>query len=464
MKIRGLLSEVGQSLVIVALGLVAFVAILALVLDGGFAYAAKRQAQNAADAGALAGAEYMCRYENITGGEGVARVYMEKNGADLAKSTAVGNMDDATMTATATVVKRTFFAGIIGFDTMEPRAVAVAQCKPPIGIGVLPVAWSCRPPVVGGNVVPGEDCAQVFGPCTGTSCIYVIMDDVKVRSSKKSNKNCDPDILDPTNPKYCPCDPSVTDPTNPRYCYCDPAEDDPTSPNYCGVPAEDLACISPPVGCGAPVYGKIDCDLNDDCVDELMTGGARSWLDLDGGGGGASELTNWIENPTTVPIIYPDYWLAQEPGSATSIFHTVAATLVGQNAVIPVFNKICDVDPASNPLYCGYDTNDTVIYGNEPYFHIVTFAKFHVTCVQTGAGRNSVTAEDGYVFDHPNNCNGHYLAANTRYRDPITHEWYYSLDDNDKTIEGYFLDEPIFSYGGSGEFFDAGSFVVVLIQ
>ncbi len=59
MNVHKLKREDGQSLVIVALGMVAFIAILALVIDGGNAYAAKRQAQNAADAGALAGAQYM---------------------------------------------------------------------------------------------------------------------------------------------------------------------------------------------------------------------------------------------------------------------------------------------------------------------------------------------------------------------------------------------------------------------
>ena len=61
-------SERGQSLVLVVLGFLAFIAILALVLDGGNAYAAKRQAQNAADAGALAGATFMCKNNDEAGG------------------------------------------------------------------------------------------------------------------------------------------------------------------------------------------------------------------------------------------------------------------------------------------------------------------------------------------------------------------------------------------------------------
>jgi uncharacterized membrane protein len=49
-------SESGQFLVMLAVMLLALLAMLALVLDGGTLYLRRREAQNAADAGALAGA------------------------------------------------------------------------------------------------------------------------------------------------------------------------------------------------------------------------------------------------------------------------------------------------------------------------------------------------------------------------------------------------------------------------
>ena len=39
-----------------------------------------------------------------------------------------------------------------------------------------------------------------------------------------------------------------------------------------------------------------------------------------------------------------------------------------------------------------------------------------------------------------------------------------SIDENDKTIEGYFKDDQIYGYGGSGSFVDAGAFVVILVR
>jgi len=58
--------ERGQILVLFALGLTAFVFVLALVLDGGRVYAERRRTQNAADAAALAGAAAL-KYSNISG-------------------------------------------------------------------------------------------------------------------------------------------------------------------------------------------------------------------------------------------------------------------------------------------------------------------------------------------------------------------------------------------------------------
>ena len=84
----------------------------------------------------------------------------------------------------------------------------------------------------------------------------------------------------------------------------------------------------------------IDCDLNDDGIDDLMAGGARSWLDLNGGGGGASELSNWLENGFPDPIP-PHTWLPEQSGVATSIFKDAAAYVLGEDVILPVFNKVC---------------------------------------------------------------------------------------------------------------------------
>jgi len=430
MNAKNFSSERGQSLVIVALLMIAFVGILALALDGGSAYAARRQAQNAADAGALAGATYMCDNRDAVGGANKAVEFAVKNGA-LNPPDVYANLSTGSVIVTATVQKNTFFAGLIGYSQVSPRAVAEARCRPPVGMGIMPVAWSCRERVGMYEPLPGMGCTQEFGP----SNIYVLMDSVKVRNDKKGGK-CDPDVTDPTDPKYCYTQNDIV---------CDPLLD----ANGDGDITDwvDITTIEDP--------NTIDCDLDNNGIDELMAGGARSWLDLDGGGGGASELSNWIKNGFPNPIS-PHTWLPEQSGVATSIFKD-ASFMVGKDVILPVFNKLCPNYPNifSDPetlQACNYGPlDDRSKAGNNMNFHVITFSKFHVTCVQTG--KNRVWSEPSLGLGKNDPCPGHQAAVSAK-----------SIDDNDKTIEGYFMNDPIYGYGGSGSFVDAGAFVVVLVR
>jgi len=415
-------TEKGQSLILVALLFLAFAAILALVLDGGNAYAARRQAQNAADAGALAGASYMCAHKSASGGVTAAEEFAVKNGA-VDPPQVVADLTAGSVVVTATVQKDTFFAGLIGISQVSPRAVAEAECRPPAPVGVLPVGWSCRLRAGADLALPGDSCAELYEPA-----IYILMDSVKVKDNKKGGK----------------CNPDVTDPADPDYCYVQ----------------SDVVCSVPEIGnCGYVDPDKIDCDLNNDCINELMAGGARSWLDLDGGGGGASELSNWVKNGFP-NVVNPHGWYPEESGVATSIFKD-AATVVGEDVILPVYDKVCEkypdipvTDDAESNDSCTYAPRDDLTKAGPSFnFHVIAFSKFHVTCVQTG--KNRVWSEPALDLHGNDPCPGHELAVNN---DPP------SLDDNDKTIEGYFLKGPIYGYGGTGDWFDVGTFVVVLVR
>lgn len=82
--------ERGQSMVFVTLAMVGLIAFLALVIDGGMAFAARRQMQNAADSASLAGADVLQFriYTGDTCGDGDAEnaileainTYAERNG------------------------------------------------------------------------------------------------------------------------------------------------------------------------------------------------------------------------------------------------------------------------------------------------------------------------------------------------------------------------------------------------
>jgi hypothetical protein len=428
---RKLKLETGQSLVIIALGMVAFVAILALVLDGANAYAAKRQAQNAADAGALAGASYMCKYRDADGGEEEAKTYAVKNGSG--DPLAYADLSSGTVVVTATVQRDTFFAGVLGFDLVTPRAVAEAQCRPPIGIGVLPVAWSCRNNVIAGEELPGIDCEQVFGPCDDLSCIYIVMDSNKLTED----------------------------------VWCDELLDD----NGNGVidPEEYSIISDPPPGSKISV---IDCDIDDDGVNELKTGGDRSWLDLDGGGNGANQLKDWLSGGYSTPIDIHT-WLPQASGNKVGVYNDnyklctsnkdEPGCIVGEDVILPVFDKYCNGTPTIYPLtyeqetrtYCEagtYDHMDLIDNGSNNY-HVISFSTFHVTCLQ--AGNNKAFNEQGKTTS----CPGNLAAATKSLTNPDP-----QLKIGDPTIEGYFIDEQLSGYSGNGNMVDTGTFVVVLVR
>jgi Putative Flp pilus-assembly TadE/G-like len=442
--------EKGQTLVLVVIGFLVFVAMMALVLDGGNAYAAKRAAQNAADAGALAGATYLCKHRNEDGVEaaaiGVAEEYGVLNEAVDPPQVFV-NAADASVMVTATVTRTTFFAGVIGFDEVSPVAVAEAACRPP-GVGVLPVAWSCRE-----NVEGDLECVNNIGPCRpgdeynndpndtyGLDCTYLIMDSVKVVKGHP----CDPDVVDPLDPKYCyeqndiVCAPNGDDLDPVQACdYWDPAWGDPSDPT---------------------IY--IDCDVDNDCENDLMSGGARSWLDLDGGGGGAQELKDWITGAEDPPEIEVHTWVPEQSGVATSLFHTTADILVGKEIILPVFNKDCEglpadiTDPETNNACNAWTEDQYVDYdsmNSTHNFHIISFSAFHVTCVQTT--KNKSVYEAGYQIGNHKTCYGHDAAVDAGV-----------IDDNDKSIEGYFIRDMMGGYGGPGDWFDTGTFTVVLVR
>jgi hypothetical protein len=445
MNQRKLLSESGQSIVLVVLGFLAFVAVLALVLDGGNAYAAKRQAQNAADAGALAGATYMCQYRNdddyvITNTTNTANKYAELNGA--VKHPVVNvDLNAASVEVTAIVTKTTFFAGVIGFPQVSPSAVAAAACRPG-GAGVMPVAWSCRANVEGNLGESDASCVQkTIKDCGGNpydlNCTYILMDSVKV---KGKNNNCNPNDETCYTQNDLQCSPQIKTSIDPAPLNCAPSDDT-----------------------------KVDCDLNNDCIDELMTGGARSWLDLNGndhdGCDGACELRRWLSGAEFPDPIAVHTWVPEESGVATSIFHAAAAHVVGDVVILPVFDKLCPGLPTVTSPENGDQCNASkppditnLITNSTLNFHVISFSSFHVTCVQTGRNKGSVTYEDGYEdhFVAGNNkglCNGHWTASEAG-----------AIDENDKTIEGYFVREHLPGYGGPGDWVDTGTYTVVLMK
>lgn len=134
--------EGGQILVLFALGLVAMVAMVGLVIDGGFAYSQRRTQQNAADLASLAGANSLMvagDYKAIA--EGVA--------ADNGYTSGGGTIVIVTKEGTARVrvgimaPHRNYFAGIVGQPTWQVAVTATAAIGVPLSAsGSAPIIFS----------------------------------------------------------------------------------------------------------------------------------------------------------------------------------------------------------------------------------------------------------------------------------------------------------------------------------
>lgn len=133
--------QVGQSLIFVGIAVALLFGILALALDTGNLYQVRRSMQNAADAGALAGARELCFGSgDHTAAAAAARDYAEnRNGATTAVVQFEG-ADDAVVVVTANITATTFMASMIGTSQSPVSAVAKAACGvASSGCGMWPI-------------------------------------------------------------------------------------------------------------------------------------------------------------------------------------------------------------------------------------------------------------------------------------------------------------------------------------
>jgi hypothetical protein len=151
--------ESGQTLVLVALLLVGFVAMLGLVLDGGNIYFQRRRMQNAADAGAIAGAVILAK--NGTGEQARTKALEYAVTQNLAESAQV-TISANSVTVVAHETANTTFARILGINNIDVNATAEAAWAP------LGAIYGCAPIAVRDfdyEIDPGQE--------------YTIWDDTK---------------------------------------------------------------------------------------------------------------------------------------------------------------------------------------------------------------------------------------------------------------------------------------------
>jgi Flp pilus assembly protein TadG len=346
MRKKNLNLEKGQSLVVTALLLVVFLGMLAWVIDGGYTFFMRRNAQNAADAGALAAADTYCETEDWALAEATGKQYaINENGSDPLATTVtqldqdsngILDKEDRLVRVDTSITFQTFFGRILDQAQITAPATATAGCFPPLNLAsVMPVAWSCRKPVLEEPYPPpqpgeepppphewaSEDCEYLYGddlnPYLGQ--MYLIMDSDKIPEDLENSDAC----KDPPNNE-------------------DPAQ-------------ENL----------------LDCDINNDNINDIITGGDRAWLNLTRENVAVPQLRDWILGNERVGL-ETHVWLETLDGGKTDIYHA-AATRIGQEFIIPVYNHLCDTQDAEHnpdhfnrlePTKCYQDFTNLIEGGN----------------------------------------------------------------------------------------------------
>jgi Flp pilus assembly protein TadG len=370
--------ELGQSMIIMAVAILALIALAALIIDGGSIYLNRRRAQTAADAAALAGAHMMCVDHGSLGQiQAIANQYaVTENGATAVESADIDA--DGQVVVQTRVESPSFFASVLGYDTDMARAEAAAGCfKPSSTANLLPVAWTCRPPV-GGSIevcsihsIPWEVFQELlvhvqFG--NGASVVLDPGDGVDYQTYYDGQ---------PGNQKMA-------------YLVMDKTVDTATD-------------CAPPFG-----TGTIICDLNGDGILDVTGNNERGWLALDGTG--AKDLVDLILNGYPDPLTLPQ-WFPGKSGAATDVFIR-AHQIQGHLVLVPVFNGICPSTTETQiPTTCAadYQAGDLIrsASGSKDWYRVAGFAPFVVTCVSKGASehcpaktyskvKNSISTIEGY--------------------------------------------------------------------
>lgn len=170
MRLQETNHERGQVLVIVAAALVALVAMVGLIIDGGFAWGEQRKTQNGADAVAMAGTivvqYYLAQIDPVPGDVEVCdavedaaiangvdldrAVYTDNEGAELGADVCDGAIPTGAQGVKAETSKTfgTFLMPVVGIDELTARADAIALvgqpqeiCPASEGCGALPVTF-----------------------------------------------------------------------------------------------------------------------------------------------------------------------------------------------------------------------------------------------------------------------------------------------------------------------------------
>lgn len=455
--------EKGQAIVLIVISMVGLIAMAALIIDGGNAYLKRRNAQTAADAGALAGVYELCvnKGSDTDIYNAVYKYAVTENGATkLADPDPLLTIDpnpsiDRVTSEVKVVVEvttQTFFAKVFGQSETTVVAKAAAGCFPPGAVdSVIPVAWSCRPPLPG-MPSDSEDCEWKAIPFSVMEVIDNMQNAGTIDMTGSTGTLLYFDDDDPDDP---------TDYFENELDHNEYLDQDAPDESLQIYLIMDGLPLSDDVMCSTDVDGTTEyCDLDGDGRID-WTNSERSWLLLDPNSNDA-QLDDIVRGELVFGMTTPG-WYPGRGGGITDVYKDADDFVEGEFALIPVFEEgmICPgyEDPSDPTNPCPkYDftlnPNDYVMLpsGGDPetYFRVIGFAEFFVSCVSDKPSKKCPGKQA--VIDYLNS-NGQASAA----RDY----------ENEMSIEGYFVDgwvaaNPQIAVGSNA--IDLGIYVLSLIE
>ena len=422
--------EKGQTIVLIVVMLFGLLALSALVVDGGNAYLSRRQAQTAADAGALAGVQEKCMNGKIDDEvDETIHKYVEAQNDAVLEQWYI-DPDTDYLVVEVSREHRNFFAQIFGKPSTRVEAKAAAGClSPGIGTGVLPIAWACHKPTLEQQQWSNSE-----------ECVYKSITYSELQSLLHGPN------LNGTSGEVVVQENTYTAPYNFMASYLPEL--------YILMSSEDLPADLN--GVCQSQGGYMDCDINNDGKDDFQGSGDTSWIDLNGYGGPVEDewITEGFDGKLAIHMWFPSQ---QGVSASTYLGPMEDKRAAGEIALVPVFNAICNGHPTNINGYVPVpgcvdaahldlggpqlpleedEVNTTA--ASPIYYHIAGFAAFLITCV-----------------DQPSvaNCPGHDAAVAAGI-----------FPQQTKTVEGYFIEGVPMDLGSGNAGVDLGVYVLSLTE
>ncbi len=339
-------SASGQSLVLVVIAMAALLAMTALVVDGGNAYAQQRATQNGSDAAAEAGAVVlMQKLVGVSPSPSGADVSNAVQGSAASNSIVIAQIPDG-IGGQRPLACYTDLNGTV----LDASGNAVSSCSDATAAYVSPA--TAIPPCA---ACPGKFAAGVQVSASRSFRTYfggvVGMDNFTASAGATAISGYMTAYGGPVIP--------VTFPLLATGCDTN----------------------------GDAVPGTFPWPVGQVISVDLCKGGPGNvgWIDWTPTAGGASELANAILTPNNPAIVTPGWYYVTQTGSVSSSqVQSAMDTWNGHDILLPIFNATCDAPngvllPAPGQITdCAGNGGTLGGNGTQQWYFLVGFAQFHL--------------------------------------------------------------------------------------